>query len=149
MSKTASVMAPEVIPLERMSLDDEHVDKSAVRVKGGTAQDEREMVRMGKSQELRVCLYYLPVFNTDLVAQLQIRRHCWLRHHLAVDVGRHITYELLRPTERWNWRCNMVHHRSVVMHVVYDRIPVSRSVIDLGVADRGDRGEMASMAPTA
>lgn len=47
---------PEVKPEERISMDDLGRDetKAAVIQKGGTAVDEREMIRMGKKQELRV-----------------------------------------------------------------------------------------------
>jgi hypothetical protein len=41
---------------DHTSLDQMQEDKTAVQLKGGTYEDEREMSRMGKTQELRVCL---------------------------------------------------------------------------------------------
>lgn len=48
--------APETKPEERYSMDDIGRDeaKTGVIQRGGTAVDEREMMRMGKKQELRV-----------------------------------------------------------------------------------------------
>jgi hypothetical protein len=39
---------------DQTSLDQMQEDKTAVQLKGGTYEDEREMSRMGKTQELRV-----------------------------------------------------------------------------------------------
>ena len=39
---------------DHTSLDQMQEDKTAVQLKGGTYEDEREMSRMGKIQELRV-----------------------------------------------------------------------------------------------
>jgi hypothetical protein len=44
----------EVRPAGHTSLDQMQEDKTAVQLKGGTYEDEREMARMGKTQELRV-----------------------------------------------------------------------------------------------
>ena len=41
-------------PADHTSLDQMQEDKTAVQLKGGTYEDEREMSRMGKTQELRV-----------------------------------------------------------------------------------------------
>lgn len=50
---------PDVKPEERFSLEEiDHDGKAAVKAKGGTTADEREMQRMGKAQELRVRLPY-------------------------------------------------------------------------------------------
>jgi hypothetical protein len=46
---------PEVRPTEHhTSLEEMQLDKTAVQTKGGTFEDEREMSRMGKTQELHV-----------------------------------------------------------------------------------------------
>lgn len=46
---------PKPRPTEHhTSLEEMQLDKTAVQTKGGTSQDEREMSRMGKTQELRV-----------------------------------------------------------------------------------------------
>jgi hypothetical protein len=46
---------PDVRPMEHhASLEEMQLDKTAVQKKGGTIEDEREMSRMGKTQELRV-----------------------------------------------------------------------------------------------
>lgn len=45
---------PEIKPGERFSSDEVEDDGKAVLQKGGSPTDEREMVRMGKKQELRV-----------------------------------------------------------------------------------------------
>lgn len=57
---------PEVKAEERISTDDISRDegKTAVVQKGGTLVDEREMTRMGKKQELRVCR--VPFRSCDL-----------------------------------------------------------------------------------
>lgn len=48
---------PDMKPEQRFSIEEEGGDgKAAVLQKGGTAADEREMIRMGKRQELRVCV---------------------------------------------------------------------------------------------
>jgi choline transport protein len=44
----------EIRPADHTSLDQMQEDKTAVQLKGGTYEDEREMARMGKTQELRV-----------------------------------------------------------------------------------------------
>ena len=49
----SSKVISEVRPEERFSVDEAN-DEKAVLQKGGTANDEREMTRMGKKQELRV-----------------------------------------------------------------------------------------------
>lgn len=41
-------------PADHVSLQEMQEDKTAVQLKGGTYEDEREMSRMGKKQELRV-----------------------------------------------------------------------------------------------
>jgi hypothetical protein len=46
---------PEISPMEHhSSLEKMQLDKTTVQKKGGTIEDEREMSRMGKTQELRV-----------------------------------------------------------------------------------------------
>jgi hypothetical protein len=46
---------PDIRPMEHHpSLEEMQLDKTAVQTKGGTYEDEREMSRMGKTQELRV-----------------------------------------------------------------------------------------------
>lgn len=46
---------PEISPMEHhKSLEEMQLGKTAVQTKGGTYEDEREMSRMGKTQELRV-----------------------------------------------------------------------------------------------
>ncbi|QIW98180.1 hypothetical protein AMS68_003698 [Peltaster fructicola] len=49
----AHIAASGVGPMERISLEELHDGKSNVHQKGGSPQDEREMMRMGKNQELR------------------------------------------------------------------------------------------------
>lgn len=44
----------EIRLADHTSLDQMQEDKTAVQLKGGTYEDEREMSRMGKTQELRV-----------------------------------------------------------------------------------------------
>ena len=44
----------DIKPEQRFSVDEIANDGKAVLQKGGTPVDEREMVRMGKKQELRV-----------------------------------------------------------------------------------------------
>jgi hypothetical protein len=44
----------EIRPADHTSLEEMQEDKTAVQLKGGTYEDEREMSRMGKAQELRV-----------------------------------------------------------------------------------------------
>jgi hypothetical protein len=39
---------------ERISVEEMQEEKTLVQLKGGTREDEREMSRMGKTQELRV-----------------------------------------------------------------------------------------------
>lgn len=51
---SANVAAHGVAPMERMSFEEMQIGKSTVQQKGGTHHDEREMIRMGKNQELRV-----------------------------------------------------------------------------------------------
>jgi hypothetical protein len=52
---TAAMSVPEISPMEHhTSLEEMQLDKTAVQKKGGTYEDEREMSRMGKTQELRV-----------------------------------------------------------------------------------------------
>ena len=46
---------------ERMSIDDISDEGKTVLQKGGSAGDERDMMRMGKKQELRVSLQRLIV----------------------------------------------------------------------------------------
>lgn len=47
---------PEIRSAEHhTSFEEMQQDKTAVQLKGGTDEDEREMARMGKTQELRVC----------------------------------------------------------------------------------------------
>ncbi|GAB7334490.1 hypothetical protein MBLNU13_g06481t1 [Cladosporium sp. NU13] len=43
----------DIRPADHTSLDQMQEDKTAVQLKGGTYEDEREMSRMGKTQELR------------------------------------------------------------------------------------------------
>lgn len=50
MSPTA---VPEISPTDNVSVEMQEM-KTAVHLKGGTREDERDMVRMGKTQELRV-----------------------------------------------------------------------------------------------
>ena len=51
----SSYVSPKPRPMEHhTSLEEMQLDKTAVQTKGGTSQDEREMSRMGKTQELRV-----------------------------------------------------------------------------------------------
>lgn len=47
---------PDMKPEERLSIEevDHHEGKGNATAKGGTPQDDREMHRMGKTQELRV-----------------------------------------------------------------------------------------------
>jgi hypothetical protein len=53
--RTAAMSLNSEIRLtEHTSLDQMQEDKTAVQLKGGTYEDEREMARMGKTQELRV-----------------------------------------------------------------------------------------------
>lgn len=52
MKRTAT---PEITRAEHSSLEEMQEEKTAVQQKGGTVEDEREMSRMGKTQELRVC----------------------------------------------------------------------------------------------
>lgn len=56
---------PATKPEKRISMDDIGRDesKAAVMQKGGTAVDEREMIRMGKKQELRVCRHHAGIFG--------------------------------------------------------------------------------------
>jgi hypothetical protein len=51
---TAMSLNTEIRPADHTSLDQMQQDKTAVQLKGGTYEDEREMARMGKTQELRV-----------------------------------------------------------------------------------------------
>ena len=51
MSLTA---VPEINRDERISVEEMQEEKTLVQLKGGTREDEREMSRMGKTQELRV-----------------------------------------------------------------------------------------------
>jgi hypothetical protein len=51
---TAMSLNTEIRPTGHTSLDQMQEDKTAVQLKGGTYEDEREMARMGKTQELRV-----------------------------------------------------------------------------------------------
>lgn len=44
----------EIRLADHTSLDQMQEDKTVVQLKGGTYEDEREMSRMGKTQELRV-----------------------------------------------------------------------------------------------
>ena len=44
----------DIRPADHASLDQMQEDKTDVQLKGGTYEDEREMSRMGKTQELRV-----------------------------------------------------------------------------------------------
>jgi len=44
---------PEISPIDNVSVEMQEM-KTAVHLKGGTREDERDMVRMGKTQELRV-----------------------------------------------------------------------------------------------
>jgi hypothetical protein len=44
----------EIRPADHTSLEEMQEDKTAAQLKGGTYEDEREMSRMGKAQELRV-----------------------------------------------------------------------------------------------
>lgn len=48
-------LVPEIKPEDHRSVEEMQEDKTAVQMKGGTYEDEREMSRMGKTQELRVC----------------------------------------------------------------------------------------------
>lgn len=50
MSLTA---VPEISPTDTVSVEMQEM-KTAVHLKGGTREDERDMGRMGKTQELRV-----------------------------------------------------------------------------------------------
>ena len=52
----------EVEPAYHTSLEQMQEDKTAVQLKGGTYEDEREMSRMGKTQELRVW-YSIPILQ--------------------------------------------------------------------------------------
>lgn len=49
-------LVPEIRLANRhhTSLEEMQEDKTIVQLKGGTYEDEREMARMGKTQELRV-----------------------------------------------------------------------------------------------
>lgn len=60
MSLTAE-MRPErpERPEDHRSIEEMQEDKTAVQLKGGTYEDECEMQRMGKTQELRVRLPFL------------------------------------------------------------------------------------------
>jgi hypothetical protein len=52
---TADISIPDNGPVEHhTSLEEMQEEKNAVQLKGGTYEDEREMSRMGKTQELRV-----------------------------------------------------------------------------------------------
>lgn len=46
-------LAAEIKPEDHTSIE-EMQEKTAVQLKGGTHEDDREMSRMGKTQELRV-----------------------------------------------------------------------------------------------
>lgn len=52
---TAMSLVAEIKPEDHTSVEEMQEDKTAVQMKGGTYEDEREMSRMGKTQELRVC----------------------------------------------------------------------------------------------
>lgn len=45
----------EIKPEDHTSVEEMQEEKTDVQLKGGTYEDEREMSRMGKTQELRVC----------------------------------------------------------------------------------------------
>ena len=115
---------PEMKPEERLSVEEMHEDtsKANVQQKGGTRQDEREMVRMGKHQELRVssraCLTMICLLIS--LAQFQVCRYCGLRHNTPEHVGVHTYSELLRSPERRHCGRNMVHHRGMALHAVHD-----------------------------
>lgn len=51
---TAMASNAEIQPADHASMQEMQEDKTAVQLKGGTYEDEREMSRMGKTQELRV-----------------------------------------------------------------------------------------------
>lgn len=52
---TAAMSVSDIRPMEHHpSREEMQLDKTAVQTKGGTYEDEREMSRMGKTQELRV-----------------------------------------------------------------------------------------------
>ena len=53
-SKTTITATPEIVRTGRTSFEELQEDKSAARQKGGTLQDDRDMDRMGKAQQLRV-----------------------------------------------------------------------------------------------
>ena len=53
-----NAMPAEMKPEQRLSVEEFSHEDKGVYQKGGTPTDEREMSRMGKKQELRVCIAY-------------------------------------------------------------------------------------------
>jgi len=68
---TAAMSLPDTKTVEHHpSLEEMQLNKTAAQMKGGTSEDEREMSRMGKTQELRVCSAHIP--NTPIGANCML-----------------------------------------------------------------------------
>lgn len=55
-NKSMTTATPELIKYDHTSIEQLHEDKSDAQQKGGTVHDDRDMVRMGKTQQLRVSM---------------------------------------------------------------------------------------------
>lgn len=76
-------------PQVRFSIDDTASEGKAVRQKGGSANDEREMVRMGKKQELRVSPYQVWCRGGERLTFDSATSSSWVSSVLSQSFSRH------------------------------------------------------------
>ena len=74
MSATA---IPDAKPEQRFSIEEIASDGKAVLQKGGSAVDEREMMRMGKKQELRVSKFAILSEMVALLKRSSVTSSLW------------------------------------------------------------------------
>ncbi|KAM0695610.1 hypothetical protein Q7P36_004092 [Cladosporium allicinum] len=111
---------PKTRPTEHhTSLEEMQLDKTAVQTKGGTSEDEREMSRMGKTQELRRNFKFI-----GIVGFVSILQSTWENTLLASYFGL---------------------FNGGTAGIIYSMIAVWLSMMFMIAS----MGELASMAPTA
>lgn len=84
--------------------------------KKGTVDDQKDMFRMGKAQELRVSIVVAAACDLGLMlaAKLPLRLHLWLLHDFDGQLGNHA-----RVSKRRSGRLR--HHRLTIMQHIHYR----------------------------
>ena len=107
---------------EGLSVDEFADEIKSVNQKGGTPADERDMSRLGKTQELRVSICPSTPDQCDMIlnldeAQLQVYRHSRVHHDSAIDLGVYSVGQLVRPIQWRHGGVDLVHNRCMALYV--------------------------------